>query len=241
MRIVIDFQGVSETWRDTPGERRQMDLLRDIAKSGKGHDIIVALNASDKQLVRDVRELLSDVLPRSALRIWSAPDPAESESADNSACRRRAELIREAFLYSLAPDLVLVNGFHTGHEDHSFVSISNLVSLPTAVIVYEAEEDTSPDPKTGLLEQFRNVLRAVLRYPKFLWARSPRSDQARKDKACQNFPNEKRACLEKADRAFLIGNNPNPESVLGETDADLKVTTFNLANTCLEQIAQALL
>ena len=51
MRIVIDFQGVSETWRDTPAERRQMDLLRGIAQGGTGHDIVVALAASDKQLV----------------------------------------------------------------------------------------------------------------------------------------------------------------------------------------------
>jgi len=241
MRIVIDFQGVSETWRDTPGERRQMDLLRDIAKSGKGHDIIVALNASDKQLVRDVRELLFDVLPGSALRIWNAPDPFASEGSSNSERRGRAELIREAFLSSLAPDLVLVNGFRTGCADRSVASISKLVSLPTAVIVYAAEEDTSPDPKTGLLERFRNTLHAVVRDPKTLWARSPKSEQAHKDKACQGFPNEKRACLEKADHVFLIGNNPNPESIPGENDADLKVTTFNLADTSLEHVAQGLL
>ena len=241
MRIVIDFQGVSETWRDTPGECRQMDLLREIVKSGGGHDIVVALKASDKQLIRDVRELLFDVLPRSALRIWSAPGPVAPGSADNMERRGRGELIREAFLSSLEPDLVLVNGFHAGCEDNSIASISKLVSLPTAVIVYEADADTSSDPKAGLLEQFRNRLSAVFRDRGAFWTRTLKPDRCHKEHSYQDFLNEKRDCLKKADRVFLIGNDPSPESILAQSDAGLNVTTFNVADTSLEQIAQGLI
>lgn len=241
MRIVIDFQGVSETWRDTPAERRQMDLLRGIAQGGTGHDIVVALAASDEQLVRDVRALLLDVLPRSALRTWSAPDPGAPGSADTLARRERAELIREAFLSSLAPDLVLVNGFHAGHDDRSVASISKLVSLPTAVMVYAAEEDTSSDPKAGMLAQVRNRLRTIFQDPRALWRGTPEPGRSRRPGSYPGFTDEKRECLEKADQVFLIGNDPDPGRHLAETGDGLRVTTFNLADTSLEQIAQDLL
>lgn len=158
LRIVIDFQDVSEAWRDGPNERRKMRLLRDIAKSGDGHDIIVALNDSDKQLIRDVRDLLFDILPKNAFCTWSVPGPVSWSNDDNMERRKRAELIREAFLSSLEPDVVLVSGFYGGYANDSVTSVSELASLPTAVILHDTEFGSPPDPSDNqhLYQEFLN-------------------------------------------------------------------------------------
>src|SRR6056297_2877107 len=107
MRLVIDFQGIPQTWRGSQSARQEVELLCEIAKASAGHEVIVALNASDRDLIRDMRELLFDILPRDALRVWSAPSPVAWNAAENLERRKRAELIREAFLFSLEPDVVL--------------------------------------------------------------------------------------------------------------------------------------
>lgn len=141
MRIVVDFQGLSEAWRDSPNERREMDLLCAIAKSGAEHEILLIFDASKRQLIRDVRELIWGVIPDDVLRIWHAPGPVAWNVAANAVRRRRAELVREAFLSSLEPDIVLVTGLFLGYRDDSVTSLSRMEYLPTAVILHEAEMD----------------------------------------------------------------------------------------------------
>lgn len=241
MRIVIDLQGVSEAWRDVPHKQQQMDLLRDIAKSGKGHDIVMVLNSSDKQLVRDVRKLLSGILPETALHIWSAPGPVAWENPENMERRRRAELIRDAFLVSLKPELLLINGFYAGYADNSVTGVSQLVDLPTAVILHETEAETSSSPKSGVLNRIQAKLHDVFQDAGKFRAKALKSGRFQKKRSYQDFRTEKRRELEKTDRVFLIGSDPSPENSLSGGEGAPDVTVFNTTEASIEQIAQRLI
>ena len=138
MRIVIDMQGAQ-----SPGSRNRgigrysMSLVKAIVRNRDDHEIILALNGLFPETVEPIRTNFDTLLPQENIRIWYAPGPVNR--LDNNTWRRQsAELVREAFLASLKPDIVLVTSLFEGLGDDSVTSISMLSSnIPTATILYD--------------------------------------------------------------------------------------------------------
>ncbi len=77
------------------------------------------------------------MLPQDAIRIWTAPGPITALDPANDARRKDAELVREAFLASLDPDVVLVASLIEGTNVDIATSIGRLTRIPTAVVLYD--------------------------------------------------------------------------------------------------------
>lgn len=137
MRIVIDLQGAQTGTLLNDGVCYPRDLALAIARHRGDHDVIIVLSDLFPETICELRGVFHDVLPHSAIRVWSAEGPVAGSDPENDARRGRAELIREAFLASLAPDVVLVTSLFEGFEKDAVISIGRLVNVPTAVVLYD--------------------------------------------------------------------------------------------------------
>ncbi|MFM0044181.1 glycosyltransferase [Paraburkholderia sediminicola] len=139
MRIVIDLQGAQSTGSRNRGVGRySMSLAQAIIRNKGPHEVIVALNGIFADTIEPIRSALDGVLAQDAIRVWNAPGPVGHSNASNHWRRRSAELVREAFLASLAPDIVLISSLFEALDDDAVTSIGMLnLAVPTAVIFYD--------------------------------------------------------------------------------------------------------
>jgi glycosyltransferase involved in cell wall biosynthesis len=114
-----------------------LSLAQAIARRGGDHEVTIALNGLFPDSIESIRAAFDELLPQEHIRVWQAPGPVSSLDAGNQWRRRTAELVREAFLASLKPDLVLVSSLFEG-GDNTVTSIGALSrTVPTAVILYD--------------------------------------------------------------------------------------------------------
>lgn len=139
MRIVIDLQGAQSSGSRNRGiGRYTMSLAHGIIRNKGEHEVFLALNGLFTDTIEPIRAAFEGLLPQANIRVWQAPGPVFSVSNDNDWRRKTAELVREAFLASLKPDMVLVTSLFEGLTDDAVTSIGNLsLTVPTSVILYD--------------------------------------------------------------------------------------------------------
>lgn len=138
MRLVIDLQGAqASNWNRGIG-RYSMSLAKAMARSRGDHEVFIALNGLFPDTIEPIRAAFDGLLPQDNIRVWTAPNPVSAIDAAHDARRQAAELLREQFLASLSPDIVLVSSLFEGLGDDAVTSIGALsCQVPTAVILYD--------------------------------------------------------------------------------------------------------
>lgn len=138
MRIVIDLQGAQSPPSRTRGIGRYTTALSQGLLRNRGdHQIILALNGLFPDSIESVRAAFQGVMPPEDIRIWSVPEPVDYAGSPQER-RVIAEHIREFFLASLNPDIVLVSSMFEGFIDNAVTSIDGIAVRPiTAVILYD--------------------------------------------------------------------------------------------------------
>lgn len=139
MRIVIDMQGAQSTDSRNRGIGRYTQALSQAIVRNRGnHEVIMALSGLFPDTIESIRAAFDSLLPQENIRVWESLEPVCHISAANDWRRRSAELVREAFLSSLKPDIVLVSSLFEGLSDGAVTSIGILSrTVPTAVILYD--------------------------------------------------------------------------------------------------------
>jgi len=138
MRIVIDMQGAQGSNRQRGIGRYTLSLTQAIVRHCGMHEIFLALNGLLPDTIESIRAAFDGLLQQQNIRVWEACGPVCSLTAENDWRRRSAELIREAFLASLKPDIVLVSSLFEGPSDDSVTSVGALSrTVPTAVVLYD--------------------------------------------------------------------------------------------------------
>lgn len=138
MRIVIDMQGAQTGNRFRGIGRYTLALSRAIIKNRDKHEVILALNGAFPDSVNKIREDFSQVLPRKSIRVWH-PLTQVAQLAPESHLRQKLnEYVRDNFLASLSPDIVLVSSHFEGWGDDAVTTThpceNNYI---TATIVYD--------------------------------------------------------------------------------------------------------
>lgn len=138
MRIVIDLQGAqSKGSRGRGIGRYTLSLARGLARNRGRHELFIVLNGMFPESIESIRSALADCLPRDAFKVWAAQSPVAFADAERIAYRKAAELIREAFIASLEPDVVLLSSLFEGLSDDAVTSVPEQPSVPTAVVLYD--------------------------------------------------------------------------------------------------------
>lgn len=135
MRIVIDMQGAQGANRLRGIGRYTLALALAIVRQRGEHEVFLVLNGLFEETLDPIRCTFEGLLPPSNIRVW---EPVQTDACVDRAWQRRVrELMREAFLATLRPDMVLVTSLFESLED-SITSVASLVwNAPTAVVLYD--------------------------------------------------------------------------------------------------------
>lgn len=167
MRIVMDLQGAQSESRFRGIGRYTLSLALAAAQRSRGHDIRLVLNGAFTETVPAIREAFRDLVPQQNIHVWHVPLPVEGMHRGNAARVRRAELIREAAIAALEPDVVHVSSLFDGYGDHSVTSVGQLFELPTVVTMYDLIPLKNPatylDPAPSYKEFYQGKLAQLRR------------------------------------------------------------------------------
>jgi glycosyltransferase involved in cell wall biosynthesis len=153
MRIVIDMQGAQIESLFRGIGRYSMAFAEAVVRNAGEHDIILALSGLFPETIEPIRAAFEGVLPQDKIRVWYAPGPVKEESPDNDSRREVAELLREAFLASLQPDVIHVSSLFVGFAEDAVTSVGRFdTTTPTSVMLHGddliAESDTGTQPSS---------------------------------------------------------------------------------------------
>jgi hypothetical protein len=108
MRIVIDMQGAQTESRFRGIGRYSLSLAQGIVRNRGEHEVFLVLNGMLNDSIENIRAAFADLLPQSHIRVWYAEGPVSDRDPANKARREVAELIRQACIDDLQPDVVHV-------------------------------------------------------------------------------------------------------------------------------------
>lgn len=146
MRIIIDLQGAQTESRFRGIGRYTMSFVQAIARNRGKHDVILALNGLFPETIEFIRAAFNGLLPCENIRVWKAPGPVREDHQDNDTRREIAELIREAFLASLEPDVIHLCSLFEGYVDDAVTSIGRLdCRTPVSVTLHDLIPLMNPD------------------------------------------------------------------------------------------------
>lgn len=216
MRIVIDMQGAQTESRFRGIGRYTLSFAQAVVRNRGEHEVILALSGLFPDTIEPIRAAFDDLLPQENIRVWHAPGPVKAEHPANDARRETAELIREAFLASLQPDVIHITSLFEGYVDDAVTSIGRFdrrtpvsVSLYDLIPLLNPDQYLTPNPRYATYYE-RKI--AALRQAKLLLAIS---DYSRK---------EGLLALEcSSDRIVNVG------TAIGEEFQPMEVTTADTA------------
>lgn len=134
MRIVIDLQGAQSESRFRGIGRYSMSLAQAMVRNAGEHEIWLALNSRLPDSISDIRTAFAGLIPQERIRIFDVPD----DSSPSAWSERAAEVVRESFLATLNPDVVLVSSLFEGYWANAVTSIGAIETrYQTAVILYD--------------------------------------------------------------------------------------------------------
>ena len=139
MKIIIDLQGAQSTGSRNRGiGRYSLSITKAILENKKEHEVVIVLSSLFLEEINLIRYELKDYIEEKNIRIWSAPSGVTFIQPSHNQHRKNAELIRETFIASLNPDIVLITSLFEGLLDDAVTSIGLMnYSVPTAVILYD--------------------------------------------------------------------------------------------------------
>jgi glycosyltransferase involved in cell wall biosynthesis len=138
MRIVIDMQGAQTESRFRGIGRYTISFAQAVVRNRGQHEIFLALSGLFPETIESLREAFDGLLPQENIRVWSAPDQVCEQHQANEDRRHVAELIREAFLASLKPDVIHISSLFEGYIDNAVVSIGRYdIRTPVSVALYD--------------------------------------------------------------------------------------------------------
>ena len=138
MRIVIDMQGAQNGSRYRGIGRYSLAFALELVRSRGRHQVVILLSNLFPDSINELRPIFEQVLGPEGVRVWSGIAPCSYFNQHNTWRRRTSELLREAFIESLTPDIVLVSSMIEGGIDNAVTSIGEFShGIHTAAILYD--------------------------------------------------------------------------------------------------------
>jgi len=138
MRIVIDMQGAQTESRFRGIGRYTLAFAQSVVRNRGEHEVFLALSGLFPDTIESIRAAFDGLLSQENIRVWHAPGPVREVDPGNDNRRETAELLREAFLSSLQPDVIHISSLFEGFVDDAVTSIGRFdTKTPVSVILYD--------------------------------------------------------------------------------------------------------
>lgn len=173
MRIVIDMQGAQTESRFRGIGRYTMSFAQGVVRNRGEHEVILALSGLFPDTIEPIRAAFDGMLPQENIRVWLAPGPVVEAQPCNETRREVAELIREAFLAGLQPDVIHISSLFEGYVDDAVTSIGKFdQKTPVSVSLYDLIPLLNPDqylkPNPQYDQYYRRKLTSLKQATRFL-------------------------------------------------------------------------
>ena len=133
------MQGAQSDSRFRGIGRYTLSFVRALVKVNNEHEILLVLNGGLRDSIESIREQFYDVLPYENIRIWYPISPTTARDEGNEWRHKISELIREAFIQSLRPDVIYLSSLFEGYVDNSVTGINEFIEngVPQCVSFYD--------------------------------------------------------------------------------------------------------
>lgn len=150
MKIAIDLQGAQNDSRFRGIGRYSTAFVQHLLVAAAAHEVVLVLNGAFPDTLAPLRAAFPALHNSGRIHVWH-PTPQTAFAKPDSCARRLAsELIREAFIASLQPDVVIVTSLFEGCGDAVVTSIGAFSHQPpVAVVVYDFIPHLYPDAYLG--------------------------------------------------------------------------------------------
>jgi glycosyltransferase involved in cell wall biosynthesis len=138
MRIVIDLQAAQASNKNRGIGRYSIALAEAMIRDAPAHDFVILLNGAFPESVMELRTTFETIAPSVTVSVWPAPPMASNWQTATTWQRAAAKAIREEWLESLKPDVVLVGSLFEGFNDSAVTSVAGSdAPYRTAVILFD--------------------------------------------------------------------------------------------------------
>jgi glycosyltransferase involved in cell wall biosynthesis len=166
MRIVIDMQGAQTESRFRGIGRYTMAFAQAVVRNRGEHEIVLVLSGLFPETTEPIRAAFDGLLPQENIRVWHAPGPVKEEQTGNESRREVAELLREAFLASLQPDVIHISSLFEGFVDDAVTSVGLFdQETPISVILYDLIPLQNPEqyltPNPAYAQYYRRKIQSL--------------------------------------------------------------------------------
>ncbi len=188
MRIVIDMQGMQTESKYRGIGRYTSALIKAVVEENSKHTIILALNGLFSETIEPIRILFDGLLPQQNIQVWQALSPVKYIESENLLRRNIAIQLRESFLLSLEPDVIVITSLFEGFGDNAVTSIGVFDKVtPVVTILYDLIPLISPDERFKFDQLLQNFYYEKLDYLKKSHALLAISESSRQE-ALQLLP-----------------------------------------------------
>ena len=136
-RIVVDLQACQTASRARGIGRYALAFVDALLRNRGSREIVLMLNAAHPDSVEALRSRFSAIVGADHVVVFDTPLPVAEHDSANDWRARVSEHIREGFLASLAPDVVLVSSLFEGFVDDATTAIQSASSWTSAAVLYD--------------------------------------------------------------------------------------------------------
>ena len=138
MKILLDLQGAQASGRFRGVGRYTLSLAQAMLQAPRGHDFWVLLNGLLPDSAAELHEGLAPLLPRDRIITLDLPKPIQEIKPANLWRTRAAEIVREAAIANLKPDVTHVSSLFEGFGHDAATSVGFAEpDIATAVTLYD--------------------------------------------------------------------------------------------------------
>ncbi len=173
MRIVIDMQGSQTESRFRGIGRYTMAFAQAVVRNRGEHEVILALSGLFPDTIDPIRSAFDGLLSKENFRVWQVPSAVRECESGNQARREVAEIMREAFLAKLNPDIIHISSLFEGYVDDAVSSIGRFdIRTPVSVTLHDLIPLLNPNhylsPNPRYKDYFERKLESLKRASTYL-------------------------------------------------------------------------
>ncbi|MGH7104031.1 MAG: glycosyltransferase [Acetobacteraceae bacterium] len=151
MRLVIDLEAAQASNRERGIGRYALALAEALLLEAGDRGVWIALNDAFPDTIEPLRARFDTLLPQDRIVVWKGLRPAAGNDPTNDWRRGAGEILREAFLATIEPDIVYVPSLFEGIVDDAVTSIGAVPGIAaagaptTAVAIHDLIPLVRPD------------------------------------------------------------------------------------------------
>ncbi len=137
MKIVVDLQGAQNESRHRGIGRYALAFVRALIRNKGTHEIVVLLSDLFPESLAYAQDALAEQRAHCTIKIWSGIGPTDLRKPENHWRKDVSELLREAYIAELQPDVLIISSLLDSPGDNTIVSVSKLAPVYTVAMLYD--------------------------------------------------------------------------------------------------------